>query len=418
MADPDLREDLREDLRDEFREEFDRERPPPDSYHSALNRAFQQDPSRLPGWAAPVAVILAVTMVTTLAVGARARAGQQQQHVPAGNPVLVQSTTKPAPAPTLGPAESPDVHVAARTAREALVSAGDVIERTQDGGESWTVLFAGMNGHRGTVRDLEWVTGTVAFAATSYGLLRLDTQPPSFTLVNQRRDVQRMDFVTPLVGYAIAGDRVIRTADGGRSFVDLDVGLTLVSWIQWVSAGYAWAAGPRGVVATSDGGRTWNEQLEFKDAPDSGAGVPLTQVGFTDRLNGFAYHRSGDVNLLLHTSDGGATWEPAPRLPAGVTSDLVVTGPDSAELVQPSAPGRPSLCATADAGMTWRCSELPLPGDPGQMVARGAVRWLALLDSGAVFAVSQNGQTWSTRRRPFQSPAGVAPARSPSAVGG
>jgi photosystem II stability/assembly factor-like uncharacterized protein len=398
--------DLRPELRDEFREEFDRERPPPDSYHSALNRAFQQDPSRLPGWAAPVAVILAVAMVTTLAVGSRVRAGQQQ-HATGGNPVLVQSTMKPALVPAVGPVESPDVHVAARTAREALVSAGDVIERTQDGGETWTVLFAGMNGHRGTVRDLEWVTGSVAFAATSYGLLRLDTQPPSFTLVNQRRDVQRIDFVTPLVGYAIAADRVVRTADGGRSFMDLDVGLTLVSWIQWVSAGYAWAAGPRGVVATSDGGRTWTEQLEFKDAPDSGAGVPWTQVGFSDRLNGFAYHRAGDVNLLLHTSDGGATWGPAPRLPAGVTSDLVVTGPDSAELVQPSAPGRPSLCATADAGMTWRCSELPLPGDPGQMVAKGAV-----------FAVSQNGQTWSTRRRPFQSPAGVAPARSPSAVGG
>ena len=56
--------------------------------------------------------------------------------------------------------------MAARTAREALVSAGDVIERTTDGGASWTVLFAGMNGHRGTVRDLEWVTGTVAYAAT------------------------------------------------------------------------------------------------------------------------------------------------------------------------------------------------------------------------------------------------------------
>jgi hypothetical protein len=67
--------------------------------------------------------------------------------------------------------------------------------------------------------------------------------------------------------------------------------------------------------------------------------------------------------------------------------------------------------------MSWRCSDLPLPGDPGQMVAKGGVRWLALLDSGAVFAVSQNGQTWSTRRRAFQPPA-AAPARSPSAVGG
>jgi photosystem II stability/assembly factor-like uncharacterized protein len=311
--------------------------------------------------------------------------------------------------------ESPDVHVAARTTREALVSSGDVIERTQDGGASWTVLFAGMNGHRGTVRDLEWVTGTVAFAATSYGLLRLDTQPPGFALVNQRTDVRRLDFVNPLVGYAIAADRVVKTVDGGRTFADIDVGLTLVSWIQWVSVGHAWAAGPRGIVATRDGGRTWAQQLEFKDPPESTGSVPWTQIGFTDVLNGFAYHRADDVNTLLHTSDGGASWEPAARLPAGSTSDLVVTGPESAELVQPSAPGRPSLCATRDAGQTWRCSDLPLPGDPGQMVAKGAARWLALFDSGAVFAVSQNGDTWSTRRRPFQAPAGAG-GQSPSPV--
>ena len=405
------------ELREEFRDEFDRERPPPDAYNDALNRAFQREPGRLPGWAAPVAVILAVTMVTTLALGARARAGQQPAAA-SQKLIRVNSAVKQNPAPLSVPAETPDVHVAARTARDALVSTGDVIERTQDGGESWTVVFAGMNGHRGTVRDLEWVTGTVAFAATSYGLLRIDTRPPGFSLVNQRGDVHRIDFVTPLVGYAIADDRVIRTADGGRTFADVDVGLTLVSWIQWVSAGYAWAAGPRGVVATREGGRTWTQQLVFNDSPDSGDSVPWTQVGFTDQLNGFAYHRAGDVNALLHTSDGGSNWEPAPRLPAGVTSDLVVTGPDSAELVQTTAPGRPSRCATADAGMTWRCSELPLPGGPGQMVAKGAARWLALLDSGAVFAVTQNGETWSTLRRPFQAPAGSPAQGSPSPVGG
>jgi photosystem II stability/assembly factor-like uncharacterized protein len=403
------------DLRDEFRDEFESERPAPDGYDSALDRAFRQDPGGLPGWAAPVAVILAVTMVTTLALGARAYTSQQPAAT--GKLVRVQSAVKQGPVLVAGAAETPDVHVAARTAREALVSSGDVIERTQDGGENWTVIFAGMNGHRGTVRDLEWVTGTVAFAATSYGLLRLDTRPPGFSVVNQREDVRRIDFVTPLVGYAIASDRVIRTADGGHTFADIDVGLTLVSWIQWVSAGYAWAAGPRGVVATGDGGRTWKQQLFFNDSPESGADMPWTQVGFTDQLNGFAYHRAGDVNTLLHTSDGGGSWQPAPRLPAGRTSELVVTGPESAELVQPAAPGRPNLCATANAGKTWRCSELPLPGDPGQMVAKGAARWLALVDSGAVFAVTQNGDTWSTRRRPFQTPAG-SPAQSPLPVGG
>jgi photosystem II stability/assembly factor-like uncharacterized protein len=423
------------DLRDEFREEFDHEAPPPDGYHSTLNRAFEREagsgparqtggpPRRAPGrmrrartWAPPIAAVLVVTIVTAVVLESRSRVAQQPRPAHPARLAVAEGGLKQGLPLAPGVATSPDVHVAARSGREGLMSAGDVIEETEDGGQSWRVLFAGGNGHRGTVRDLEWVTGTIAYAATTYGLLQLSTRPPGFSVVNQRTDVRRIDFVTPLVGYAIAGDRVIRTADGGHTFSDLDVGLTLVNWIQWVTAGRAWAAGPRGVVATIDGGRTWAQQLEFKDPaddPDRGDSQPWTQVGFADALNGFAYHRAGDVNTLLHTSDGGGSWEPAPRLPAGTTSNLVVTGPRSAELVQPSAPGRPSLCATSDAGMSWHCSELPIPGNPGQMVAQGAARWLALLDSGAVFAVSQNGQTWSTLRRPFQ-----GPAPSPSAVGG
>jgi photosystem II stability/assembly factor-like uncharacterized protein len=400
------------DLRDRFREEFDDERPTPDDYRSVVNRAFDQESSRLPGWAGPVAALLAVTMVTTLALGPRIPHAQQAHPAAAARADLVgiQTGARATPAAPTGLGEAPAVHVAARNPREALVSAGDVIERTEDGGASWTVLFAGMDGHRGTVRDLEWVTGTLAFAATSYGLLRLDTRPPGFSLVNQRTDFRRLDFLTPLEGYAIAEDRVLKTADGGRTFADLDVGLTLVSWIQWVSAGQAWAAGPRGVVATIDGGRTWRQQLEFKDSPETAGSLPWTQVGFVDGLSGFAYHHADDTNTLLHTSDGGRSWEPAAEVPVGATSDLVVTGPESAELVQHSAPGRPSLCATVDAGMSWRCSVLPLPGDPGQMVVKGAARWLALFDSGAVFAVSQNGQTWSTRRRAFQAVPGLPEA--------
>jgi photosystem II stability/assembly factor-like uncharacterized protein len=396
------------DLREKFREEFDHKRPTPDDYRSVVNRAFDREPNRLPGWAGPVAALLAVTMVTTLALGSRIPRAQQAQPAAArADLVGMQTGARATPAAAYGLSEAPAVHVAARTPREALVSAGDVIERTEDGGASWSVLFAGMNGHRGTVRDLEWVTGTVAFAATSYGLLRLDTRPPGFTVVNQRTDVLRLDFLTPLEGYAIAADRVLKTADGGRTFADLDVGLTLVNWIQWVSAGQAWAAGPRGVVATIDGGRTWRQQLEFKDSPETAGSLPWTQVGFTDGLNGFAYHHADDTNTLLHTSDGGRSWEPAAEVPVGSTSDLAVTGPESAELVQLSAPGRPSLCATVDAGMSWRCSELPLPGGPGQIVVKGAARWLALFDSGAVFAVSQNGETWSTRRRAFQAVQGL-----------
>jgi photosystem II stability/assembly factor-like uncharacterized protein len=388
------------DLKERLREEFDREGPSRDAYRQALDNAFDQQSGRLPGWTVPVAAVVAVAMVTSLALGQHVSGARSLRPVAARSGQASAQTVYKAVPGVLSPAnETPAVHVAARSPREALASAGDVIERTEDGGQSWAVLFAGIEGHRGTVRDLEWVTASVAFAATTYGLIRLDTRPPRHSLVNQRHDIQRLDFVSPLEGYAIAGDRVIKTADGGRSFSDLEVGLTLVSWIQWVSVSHAWAAGPRGVVTTGDGGRTWKPELQFSDPPESSGSLPWTQVGFSDELNGFAYHHAGDANTVLHTADGGTTWEPASQLPTGATSDLVVTGPNAAELVEPAGPGRTSLCATADAGMTWRCSRLPMAGAPGQLVARGAARWLALMDSGALFAVSQDLKSWTTKRR-------------------
>jgi photosystem II stability/assembly factor-like uncharacterized protein len=384
-------------LRDAFRREFDDEKPRPGAYPAALQAAFERKRGHggVPRWAVPTA-LLAVAMLTALALVQRA---------PRAQPF---STTTPQrsgeAAPELVPAAAPvdrepaAVHVAALDSRVALVSAGDVIEQTTDGGVTWTVLFPGEREHRGTVRDLEWVTASVAFAATSYGLIRIDSRAGRWTLVNSRQDLRRLDFLTLLEGYAIVADRIVRTVDGGDTFADMDVGLEAVSWIQWVTAEHAWAAGPSGVVATSDGGHTWSRQLDFYDPPHLSA---WTQVGFRDPLHGFAYHRAGAAGRLLYTANGGESWTAAVVPAAAETSDLVVTGLRSAELVASPAEGPSQLCATSDTGATWSCTALPLGGVAGEESVKGRTHWLALHDSGAVFGISQDGSTWSAHRRPF-----------------
>src|SRR5262249_62067364 len=69
---------------------------------------------------------------------------------------------------------------------------------------------------------------------------------------------------------------------------------------------HAWAAGPEGVVATTDGGEHWQAQLAFGKGPFSDA-----QVGFVDTGHGFAYVRgttSQPGPKLYQTSDGGRHW--------------------------------------------------------------------------------------------------------------
>ena len=248
------------ELREAFRREFDGERPRRDAYPAALRVAFQREPSRAgaPRWVMPTAALVALAMVTGLALVQRTPRAQPLSAVNPQRPAEATPEVLPAGAPLQR--EPADVHVAALDSRVALVSAGDVIEQTTDGGATWTVLFPGQREHLGTVRDLEWVTASVAFAATSYGLVRIDSRAGRWALVNGRQDLRRLDFLTLLEGYAVVADRLVRTADGGRTFADVDVGLAAVSWIQWVTVDHAWAAGPSGVVGTSDGGHTWSRR--------------------------------------------------------------------------------------------------------------------------------------------------------------
>ena len=63
---------------------------------------------------------------------------------------------------------------------------------------------------------------------------------------------------------------------------------------------HAWLVGDGGfIVATSDGGATWQEQ-------DSDTVMDLNAVSFTDATHGWIV---GDGTNILATTDGGITWD-------------------------------------------------------------------------------------------------------------
>ena len=65
-----------------------------------------------------------------------------------------------------------------------------------------------------------------------------------------------------------------------------------------------WISGQEGLVLhTADGGQTWNQQET--DAYDD-----LHDIVFIDKQRGWAV--GGDIfaNMILHTANGGETWEP------------------------------------------------------------------------------------------------------------
>ncbi len=92
---------------------------------------------------------------------------------------------------------------------------------------------------------------------------------------------------------------ILATKDGGATWeVQYEAQRPLVP-IACTDARHVWAAGEDGlIVATSDGGRTWREQR-------SGTNQHLRAISFSDSRHGWIV--AGD-DALLATSDGGATW--------------------------------------------------------------------------------------------------------------
>lgn len=154
--------------------------------------------------------------------------------------------------------------------------------------------------------------------------------------------------MSPMSAVTHVGSRTIAVGPRGHIAVSEDGGTTwrqssvpvssdLVA-VSFASERHGWAVGHGGVVLhSSDGGETWEKQLDGKDAtrlildyygqtgpgaelPDAamylereqvlvgyGGTQPLMAVHFVDEQVGYA---AGLFNRLLHTRDGGKTWQP------------------------------------------------------------------------------------------------------------
>ncbi|MFP5316869.1 MAG: WD40/YVTN/BNR-like repeat-containing protein [Acidimicrobiia bacterium] len=168
---------------------------------------------------------------------------------------------------------------------------------------------------------------------------------------------------------------------------------------------HGWAVGDQGIIlATTDGGATWREQASGVPpmAPAAGCdrGIEgqaiestctnvLFDVDFVDAANGWAV---GSDGIVVHTTDGGATWarQELPPLdsisglgpgPGGTDAraphweDLLSVSFPDARSGAVAGPGG-TILTTADAGATWQW--------------RGDRRYGALTD--LAFADRQHGQ--------------------------
>ncbi|AKJ27098.1 hypothetical protein AAW51_0407 [Caldimonas brevitalea] len=248
--------------------------------------------------------------------------------------------------------------------------------RSEDGGATWVPRPVGATDV--TVRALHFFDADNGLAATSGG-----------------HHVVYHDN-----GYTVYSDwgRLLKTSDGGRTWVNLDAGYTGpgASDFHFIDRLNGWAVGANGFIAkTSDGGLTWTYQrsgtkqhlrnVQFIDAlrgwamsekdtvlrtVDGGATWTATVLPFElDYLDGMSFSddRHGwvaghrifmSIQFLFRTTDGGVTWQRMPGPPDGAIhddgpsaalGDIVATGPNSLYILDLSG----DLYATTDAGASW-----------------------------------------------------------------
>jgi photosystem II stability/assembly factor-like uncharacterized protein len=252
------------------------------------------------------------------------------------------------------------------------------LDASSDGASAWLTLAGGVS------------------VASALGTATAPVPVPGYNIV----DISALDAATAwAVASGPGGYAVLATTNGGKAWhpVYRAAASLLPSGLWGFLAGGTdgWAIGSS-VLRTSDGGRSWVK-----------VGVaPVTSVldaGFSDPQDGWLT----DGQLLYLTSDGGASWsqvkQPAAAIAAvGFTTPLDGWLLPAATKVQPT----PLLLVTHDGGRTWRgtgagpfFSVAFASPSLGWAIGRGTdshVHLLATTDGGAVWtAVADLGpQQW------------------------
>lgn len=111
--------------------------------------------------------------------------------------------------------------------------------------------------------------------------------------------VSDMSFTDDRVGYALSGQNLLKTTDGGRNWgIQQTFDQDLFSLD--VSGSNIWV-GSQSISYSSDGGENWIIQEEGFD------GLRIDAIKFTDDQNGFAGTSFGE-GQVYQTTDGGSSW--------------------------------------------------------------------------------------------------------------
>ena len=283
-----------------------------------------------------------------------------------------------------------------------------IILKTSDGGVTWRkVLDGGTDGLKAVCfvnNSVGWAVGGfpsdkgVILKSTDGGETWLEQNPGP---AKAYRSFSGVAFVDENTGWVTTGSRgIYHTTDGGKTWsVSTAPGKGGIGGIQFLDANEGWLIS-RNMLHTTDGGATWAEISLDKLIPAEqkyAANRSLESFHFADKMNGLVITYGGKI---LHTSDGGKTWELAKSLPSEIVSRPRVFMADAKNGWAGGYNGQ--MMRTCDGGVTWESLSWGRDDYTGQLTSVGnKFLWAAGSvensrgPAGVLLRSRDGGATWS-----------------------
>lgn len=231
----------------------------------------------------------------------------------------------------------------------AVGTAGKIII-SDDNGQQWKAINSGINTDFSKVQFPDSQTGyivgsnSVLFKTENGGSswFPLPSPAPSYPgLIN-------LAFPSVTVGYLVGGDGVYKTADGGRNWKKCYDGFyNNLNSAYFLDENNGFICGSsQTLIHTTDGGKTW----ETIAIPALGFNTNLSAITFVNSKTGYMTSNAGDV---LQSKDGGKTWARISTVATdGVTSRILFSNESTGYIA--AGFNLEGLYKTTDGGQTWK----------------------------------------------------------------